>query len=172
MDLGGPMKEKVYVLDASGIIGGFISSKNRNVTTNGVISEIKDFKSQMTLESALREKKLIIKEPDSDSLDQVQTAIKNSGDILRLSEVDKQLVALAITLKSGFNPVVVTDDYSIQNILEILQIPYRRVLTEGINEVYGWIKICRGCRKKYSPSYPADECEICGSTVYRKRIKK
>jgi rRNA maturation endonuclease Nob1 len=86
----------------------------------------------MTLEYALREKKLIIKEPASDSLDQVQTAIKNSGDILRLSEVDKQLVALAITLKSGFNPVVVTDDYSIQNILEILQIPYRSVLTEGI----------------------------------------
>ncbi|BDZ71874.1 hypothetical protein [Methanobacterium petrolearium] len=55
------MKEKVYVLDASGIIGGFISSKNQNVTTNGVISEIKDFKSQITLESALREKNLLSK---------------------------------------------------------------------------------------------------------------
>ncbi|BDZ71873.1 hypothetical protein [Methanobacterium petrolearium] len=89
-----------------------------------------------------------------------------------MSEVDKQLVALAITLKNNFHPVVVTDDYSIQNILEILQIPYRSVLTEGINEVYGWIKICRGCRKKYPSIYPADECEICGSALYRKRIKK
>jgi len=36
------MKEKVYVLDASGIIGGFISSKHKNITINGVLSEIKD----------------------------------------------------------------------------------------------------------------------------------
>ncbi|HII83830.1 MAG TPA: ribonuclease VapC, partial [Methanobacterium subterraneum] len=35
------MKEKVYVLDASGIIGGFISSKHKNITTGGVLSEIK-----------------------------------------------------------------------------------------------------------------------------------
>lgn len=166
------MKEKVYVLDASGIIGGFISSKNLNITINEVISEIKDLKSQIALESSLREGKIIVEEPDSDSLNQVQTAIENSGDILRLSEVDKQLVALAVTLHQNFNPIVVTDDYSIQNILKILKIPYRSVLTPGISEVYGWIKICRGCRKKYPSDYQWDECEICGSAVYRKRIKK
>jgi UPF0271 protein len=166
------MNDKIYVLDASGIIGGFMSSKQINVTTAAVISEIKDLKSKMFLESALKEGKIIIEEPDSNSLKQVQTAIEKSGDILRLSEVDKELVALAVTLKKKFHPIVVTDDYSIQNILKILQIPYRSVLTKGISEVYGWIKICRGCRKKYPPDYKEDDCEICGSVVYRKRIKK
>jgi len=166
------MKEKVYVLDASGIIGGFISSKHKNITISAVISEIKDLKSQITMQSALDHGKIIIKEPDSDSLNQVQGAIENSGDILRLSEVDIRVVALAITLKTNYNPTVVTDDYSIQNILKILEIPYRSVLTEGIKQTYGWIKICRGCRKKYPSDYKWDDCEICGAAVYRKRIKK
>ena len=166
------MKKKIYVLDASGIIGGFISSKNLNITTNTVFPEIKDIKSRINAEAALREGTIILEEPDSDSIKQVQRAIENSGDILRLSKVDKQLVALAVTLQKNYRPVVVTDDYSIQNILKILNIPYRSVLTQGISEVYGWIKICRGCRKKYPPDYDYDECEICGSAVYMKRIKK
>ncbi|WP_321422214.1 ribonuclease VapC [uncultured Methanobacterium sp.] len=166
------MKEKVYVLDASGIIGGFVSSKYKNITTNTVVSEIKDLKSKITLQSALDHGKIIIEEPDSSALKEVQRAIENSGDVLRLSEVDITVVALAVTLKKNYSPTVVTDDYSIQNILKIQGIPYRSVLTEGIKEVYGWIKICRGCRKKYPSNYEGDDCEICGSAVYRKRIKK
>ncbi len=166
------MKEKVYVLDASGIIGGFISSKHKNITSSAVISEIKDLKSKLTMQSALDHGKIIIKEPDSGALNQVQGAIENSGDILRLSKVDIGVVALAVTLKTNYNPTVVTDDYSIQNILKILEIPYRSVLTEGIKETYGWIKICRGCRKKYPSDYKWEDCEICGAAVYRKRIKK
>ncbi|MDD3754381.1 MAG: ribonuclease VapC [Methanobacterium sp.] len=166
------MKEKIYVLDASGIIGGFISSKNLNITTSAVISEIKDIKSKIAAESALMEGTIILEEPDFESTKKVQMAIENSGDILRLSEVDKQVVALAVTLRKKFYPVVVTDDYSIQNILKILNIPYKSVLTQGITEVYGWIKICRGCRKKYPPDYDYEECEICGSAVYMKPTKK
>lgn len=166
------MKEKVYVLDASGIIGGFISSKHKNITSSAVISEIKDLKSQLAMQSALDNGNITIEEPDSGALNQVQGAIENSGDILRLSEVDKTVVALAVSFSKKYSPTVVTDDYSIQNILKILEIPYRSVLTEGIREIYGWIKICRGCRKKYPSNYPWEDCEICGAAVYRKRIRK
>lgn len=165
------MTEKIYVLDASGIIGGFISKKHPNITTNAVISEIKDIESEIILQSALDEGLLTIRSPDQDALNRVQASIEKSGDSLRLSEVDKELVALALSSRENFAPTVVTDDYSIQNILKIMGISYRSVLTEGINEVYGWIKICRGCRKKYPPTYKWDECEICGSNVYRKRVK-
>jgi UPF0271 protein len=95
-----------------------------------------------------------------------------SGDILRLSDEDIGLVALAFKLKrKQKNPFVVTDDYSMQNVLKIVGIPYRSVITEGINEVYGWIKICKGCKKKYPPEYIFDECEICGTRIIKKRIK-
>jgi endoribonuclease Nob1 len=166
------MSEKVYILDASGIIGGFISQKHPNITTSAVLDEIKDLKSQMMVQSAIQEGNLQIAEPDSGALMKVQKAVKSSGDILRLSEVDKELVALALFLKKNYNLQVVTDDYSMQNILKIMHIPYRSVLTEGINEIYGWIKICRGCRQKYPSDHEGDECDTCGSALYRKKIKK
>jgi endoribonuclease Nob1 len=167
------MSDNVYVLDASAIIGGFSSKKSQNFITASVISEIKDFKSKLYLESAIGNGSIIIMEPESVDTKNVSNIIIKSGDVLRLSDVDKNLVALAFKLKRKHkNPLVVTDDYSMQNVLKIVGIPYRSVLTEGINEIYGWVKICKGCKKKYPPEYVFDECEICGTRIIKKRIKK
>jgi endoribonuclease Nob1 len=166
------MRKKVYILDASGIIGGFISQKHINFTTSAVLDEIKDLESQMIVQFALQEGNIQIAKPDFGTLKKVQKAVKSSGDILRLSETDKELVALAVFLKKIYNPQVVTDDYSIQNILKIMNISYRSVLTDGIHEIYGWIKICRGCRQKYPPDHEGEECDICGSALYVKKIRK
>jgi UPF0271 protein len=166
------MNRRVYVLDASAIIGGFISKKSDNFLTASVISEIKDLKSKINLERALEDGSITIMEPDQVDLDNVSDVIKKSGDVLRLSNVDIKLVALGFKLKrESKDPIVVTDDYSMQNVLKIVGMPYRSVLTEGINEVYGWIKICKGCKKKYPPEYEYDECEICGTRIIKKRIK-
>ena len=167
------MSDNVYVLDASAIIGGFSSKKSQNFITATVISEIKDFKSKLYLESAIGNGSITIMEPESVDIENVSNIIIKSGDVLRLSDVDKNLVALAFKLKREHkNPLVVTDDYSMQNVLKIVGIPYRSVLTEGINEIYGWVKICKGCKKKYPPEYAFDECEICGTRIIKKRIKK
>ena len=167
------MSDNVYVLDASAIIGGFSSKESQNFITASVISEIKDFKSKLYLESAIEDGSITIIEPESVDIKNVSDIIIKSGDVLRLSDVDKNLVALAFKLKREYkNPLVVTDDYSMQNVLKIVGIPYRSVLTEGINEIYGWVKICKGCKRKYPPEYVFDECEICGTRIIKKRIKK
>ena len=167
------MGDNVYVLDASAIIGGFSSKESQNFITASVISEIKDFKSKLYLESAIEDGSITIIEPESVDIKNVSDIIIKSGDVLRLSDVDKNLVALAFKLKREHkNPLVVTDDYSMQNVLKIVGIPYRSVLTEGINEIYGWVKICKGCKRKYPPEYVFDECEICGTRIIKKRIKK
>ena len=167
------MGDNVYVLDASAIIGGFSSKESQNFITASVISEIKDFKSKLYLESAIEDGSITIREPESVDIKNVSDIIIKSGDVLRLSDVDKNLVALAFKLKREHkNPLVVTDDYSMQNVLKIVGMPYRSVLTEGINEIYGWVKICKGCKRKYPPEYVFDECEICGTRIIKKRIKK
>ncbi len=167
------MSENVYVLDASAIIGGFSMEKSQNFTTASVISEIKDFKSKLYLESAIENGSIVIMEPESIDIKNVSNTIIKSGDVLRLSDVDKNLVALSFKLRREHkNPLVVTDDYSMQNVLKIVGIPYRSILTDGINEIYGWVKICKGCKKKYPPEYVFDECEICGTRIIKKRIKK
>lgn len=167
------MQNRVYVLDASAIIGGFYSKKTMNFTTSDVTSEIKDLKSKIMLQSAIEDGHIEIQDPDSEGVEKLGKVLRESGDILRLSDVDKNIIALAVTLKNkGFNPTLVTDDYSMQNVLKIIGMPYRSVLTEGIKEIVGWVKICKGCKKKYPPEYEFDECEICGTRVIRKRVKK
>ena len=167
------MNDKVYVLDASAIIGGFSSKEFQNYITASVISEIKDLKSKIILESAVEECSIRIMEPESVDIKNVSDIITKSGDVLRLSNTDKNLVALAFKLKrESYDPMVVTDDYSMQNVLKIVGITYRSVLTEGIKGIYGWVKVCKGCKKNYPPEYAFDECEICGTRIIKKRIKK
>lgn len=167
------MSDQVYVLDSSGIIGGFISRKKPNFTTSQVIMEIKDIKSQIFLQSAMEDGLITIKEPAVEDIEKIKEVTAESGDTLRLSQADKQIIALALTLKKdNMSPVVVTDDYSIQNTLKIMKIPFKSVLTRGIGDVVGWVKFCRGCKRVYPPEYSSSECEICGSTISRKRTKK
>ncbi len=91
---------------------------------------------------------------------------------MRLSEPDKKLLALALDLlDSNYKVKVMTDDYSIQNVLKILDIPYGSIITEGIKGVYNWKKTCEACKKEYPADYPYDDCEVCGSRIFKRRIK-
>ena len=91
---------------------------------------------------------------------------------MRLSQPDKKLIALAYMLfKEEKDVLVISDDYTIQNTLKIMGINYSGVLTDGIKEIYNWKKVCEGCKKEYDQDYPFDDCEICGSKIFKKRIK-
>lgn len=166
------MQKKIFVLDASAIIGGFYSNSIVNYTTSGAILEIKDFKSKLLLESAIEKGHIHVDEPDDEDIKEINSIIKSSGDVLRLSDVDKNIVALALKYKKkGFKPVVITDDYSMQNTLKTINISYKSVLTEGIKEIISWVKKCKGCKKIYPSDYPFEDCEICGSPIFKKKVK-
>lgn len=164
--------EIYYVLDASAFINGFQLNSKNNFTVPEITEEIKDFESRLTFDMALDEGKLIIQDVSSKYISSVNDIISNSGDILRLSLPDKKLIALAYMLNNqGKNVKVISDDYTIQNTLKIMNIPYSGVVTEGIKGIYNWKKICEGCKKEYEDTYPFDDCEICGSKIFKKRIK-
>ena len=166
------MDETYYILDASAFIGGFQPKNSLNFTVSQITEEIKDIKSKIIFDEAINEAKLFIKEPDLKSIKKLELAISTSGDTLRLSYPDKMLLSLAIDFKSsGKNVKVMTDDYSMQNVLKILNISYESVLTEGIKGVYNWKKTCEGCKKEFPDSYEFDDCEICGSKIFKRRIK-
>jgi len=124
------MKKRIYVLDASAIIGGFYSKSYSNFTTSDVILEIKDLKSSLLLQSAIENRHIHVEEPEYEHVEKTSEIIGSSGDILRLSRVDQNLIALALKLKrKGYTPTVVTDDYSMQNTLKTINMSYRSVLT-------------------------------------------
>lgn len=166
------MDDIYYILDASAFIGGFEPKSSFNFTVSEITEEIKDIKSQMIFEDAIKDEILFIKEPNNESIKKLEEIISKSGDTLRLSLPDKKLLALAVEFKSNEeNFEVLTDDYSIQNVLKILNISYKSVLTEGIKGIYNWKKTCEGCKKEFPNSYEFDDCEICGSKIFKKRIK-
>lgn len=166
------MNDLYYVLDASAFINGFEPKGQFNFTVSLITDEVKDLKSKILLDQAIEEGKIIIKEPKDEFIKELNETISKSGDDLRLSEADKKLLALALDLKSeNENIKVLTDDYSMQNVLRILQIPYDSIITEGIKGVYNWVKTCEGCKKEFDADYPFDDCEICGSKVFKRRIK-
>lgn len=164
--------EICYVLDASAFINGFQITSNNNYTVPEITAEIKDFESRLKFDSVVDEGLLIIEEVPIQYINCVNDIISESGDILRLSSPDIKLIALAYMLsQKGENVKVITDDYTIQNTLKIMKIPYSGIITEGIKGIYNWKKVCEGCKKEFDEDYPFDDCEICGSKIFKKRIK-
>ena len=148
--------EICYVLDASAIINGFKINSNNNYTVPEITSEIKDLKSKLTFDMLIEEGNLIIQDVPNKYISSVNDVISMSGDILRLSMPDIKLISLACMLQDeGKNVKVISDDYTIQNTLKIMEIPYSGVMTEGIKGIYNWKKVC----------------EICGSRIFKKRIR-
>lgn len=166
------MAKKYQVLDASAFIGEFSAEDAINFTVPEVSEELKDFKSRFLMENLIKAGKLLIEEPDEEDLQELDRTIKNSGDNLRLSSTDKKLLGLALTIKKRYGKVkVITDDYSMQNVLKIWKIPFKSILTPGIQEIFTWKKICQGCKKQFPETYADDECDVCGSKIYKKRFK-
>lgn len=164
--------ETCYVLDASAFINGFQFTSKRNVTVPEITAEIKDFESRLKLDMLLNQGVLSIQDVPYEYLTSVNDIISESGDILRLSLPDKKLIALAYMLSQrGEDVKVITDDYTIQNTLKIMDIPYSSIITDGIKGIYNWKKVCEGCKKEYPDDYEFDDCEICGSKIFKKRIR-
>lgn len=164
--------EIYYVLDASAFINGFKPVSKNNFTVPEITAEIKDFESRLLYDSAVDEGILTVQDVTKEYIDKTDEIISKSGDILRLSVPDKKIIALALMLMDeGKSVKVISDDYTIQNTLKIMDIPYSGIITEGIKEIYNWKKVCQGCKREFDEDYPFDDCDVCGSKIFKKRIK-
>jgi len=122
---------------------------------------------------AMESGKLKIRVPRKEFVEKVREFSKAAGDVLYLSEADMQVLALALELKElAGSPVLVTDDYSIQNVAKSLNIEFASLLTFGIRFFFQWVLYCPACRKKYPQDYKFKKCEVCGTELKRKPAKK
>lgn len=111
-----------------------------------------------------------------DWLELAKSVASLSGDLPRLSDVDLDVLALAV----GLSLELVTDDYRLQNAYKNHGGQVRSVNTKGAKQVWKWELRCTGCRATYP--VPSDakrskhgavgECERCGSPTEIKRMKK
>jgi len=166
----------VLVLDTSAFIAGFdaLSITDRVYTVHAVGQElISNSMIYTRFKTAVESGKLQMRTPSSVFLSMVHTSSRTVGDVLFLSDVDKQVLALALELKNrGENPLIVTDDYSIQNVANQLGLEFAPLMTFGIRYRLNWTIYCPACHREYPPDYKAKACQACGTELKRKPLRK
>jgi UPF0271 protein len=167
---------KVLILDASAFIAGFdpLSVAEEQYSVPGVRRElVSNSLLWVRFKTAEEGGRLKIKAPTSRYLRKVREASKTVGDVRFLSDADLQVLALALQLKDeGYDPQIVTDDYSIQNVADQLGIGFASLMTFGIRFRLEWILYCPACHRKYPSDYRLKSCEICGTELRRKPLRK
>ena len=105
----------------------------------------------------------VILTPNKDTLEEVQRVSNKTGDQNKLSDTDIEIIAIALDLKKNENVevIILTDDYSIQNLSNELNIKFESINQSGITKKFKWVSRCRGCGKKFKDNVKI--CPICGT---------
>lgn len=169
--------KKVIVLDTSAFIAGF--DPNTVTEDQYTVLEVKNELIAGTMpwvrfNTAIENGKIMILKPKDTFLQEILEASKKVGDMRFLSEADLQVLALALELKGigSLNPLIVTDDYSIQNVANKIGVEFRSLITFGIKYRFKWILYCPACYLKYPSDYKSKDCKVCGTELKRKPKKK
>jgi endoribonuclease Nob1 len=130
------------------------------------VQEIRRGRMGEAIEGLLERGVLVVKQPSSASLNRVRESASLTGDLDRLSNADKELLALAYDLGAS----VLSDDYSIQNLARVLGIECMAFGKKPISKTLTWRYRCKGCGRFYDNMQK--DCRICGSQVVLKRYKE
>lgn len=151
------------MLDSSAFFSMDVLPEEDHVCPPGVIKELEKYEDPRL---ALWGDMIRVSDCSKESLEKVEEAARKTGDIGRLSPVDKTVVALALDVGG----TIWSDDYSIQNVARTLGLGFKPVGMKGIQKVVKWNYQCIGCRKWYKEKLP--ECPICGSQMKGCRRKR
>ncbi len=163
-------------MDTSAFIAGFdpFTVNDAVYTVPAVRQELASNSMTYTrFKTAIESGKLQVKSPKGLFLTSVNKSSKAVGDIRFLSSVDKQVLALALEIQhDGASPLVITDDYSIQNVANQLGLEFAPLATFGIRYRLNWMIYCPACHREYPTDYALNTCEACGTELKRKPLRK
>ena len=154
-----------YVLDTSLLLGGKEPPTGRWATTPEAAAEVSPGGRDARRFEDWRSLGLEIRSAKDRALDRVDEAGMQAGNLGRLSEADRSLLALALDMGA----TLVSDDYTVLDIAVRLDVPTQTVNQDGPRGTMQWVPRCSGCGKTYDAMPKRDECIICGSPVALKR---
>lgn len=170
------MSKRVMVLDTSAFLMGYnpLSIEEEQFTTQSVMNELShEDAASLRFNIAIETGKVKLRHPSSQALRKIEETSRRIGDSPSLSEVDREVLALALELKeSGFSPVIVSDDYAIQNVADQLSLEYASLSTFGIRYRFQWILYCPACHRRFPPTSPQKTCTVCGTPLKRRVLRK
>lgn len=150
----------MFVLDASAFIHEYHTDEP-TVTIPEVREELEDESSYRF--DALEGSGMRIHIPDPGSIERIRRAAREGGDHGELSDTDVRLLATAFELEG----TIVTDDYAVQNVANLLDLEVEPIAQDGIEEPLDWNFQCQGCGREFEEDH--DRCPICGTDLARKR---
>ncbi|MEM3726228.1 MAG: ribonuclease VapC [Candidatus Bathyarchaeia archaeon] len=163
-------------MDTSAFLVGYdpFSISEEQFTVPNVKEEIAESSMPwVRFKTAVENGRLKVRKPSEAFLNKVMASATSLGDAFFLSETDMQLLALASELKSmDYQPLIITDDYSIQNVANQMGIEFASLATLGIRRRLQWLRYCPACHKKYPADYKSKKCRICGTELKRKPVKE
>ena len=166
------MDTRIKVLDSTALFIGFTEGgKTELVTCKEVLEEVKYGGGQLRA-AAIREGGLVkILKPSENYVEKVRKSALRAGEY-DLSETDIKLLALALQLlDEGADVSIVTSDYSIQNLAEIMGLKVDPILHKGIKKVIKWTTYCEICGWR-GEAEPGTPCPRCGARLKRRPDKE
>jgi len=166
---------KALVLDTSALIMGLdpLGLELETYSVPEVAEELRDQTGpsyRLTISSSSG--RMRIRAPTLGSLREVAAKARSLGDRLVLSKTDASIIALAIDLRrEGKTPIIVSDDYAVQNVAEGMSIGYQSLSSLGIRQRYTWIYYCPACFKRYLTG-EMQVCTVCGTKLKRRPMQK
>lgn len=163
---------KALVLDASALIQGFNPGAiEQAFTVPAVLDEIREEITRIRVEALIAGGRITVRTPDEASRARLEEEAAAMGESKALSSADKQLLSLALQLGSeGMTPVVVSDDYSVQNMADHLGLPYMGLAVGGIKKQYRWVTYCPGCRRSFDGPQRENMCPVCGTPLKKRPV--
>jgi UPF0271 protein len=166
---------KILVLDTSALIMGLdpLGLEFQTYSVPEVLEELRhtpgpSYRVSISTSSG----KLRIQSPTSAALEKIWERAKALGDKVVLSKADMSVLALALDLVGEDRiPIVVSDDYAVQNVAEGIGIAYQSLANLGIRHKFEWIYYCPACFRSY-PSGDLEVCQVCGTKLKRKPSRR
>jgi UPF0271 protein len=149
----------MYVLDASAFINEYHTQEQ--IATIPLVREELEDESAYRFD-ALEGSGMYLHIPEAETVERIERAARETGDLEELSRTDVRLVAAAFELDSH----LVTDDYAMQNVASKLDVAVEVIDHDGISEEREWLFQCQGCGREFDENQ--DRCPICGSGLSRK----
>ena len=163
----------VLVLDTSAFIMGFNpTGKSEAYSVRAVEEELASgTMPQLRFRMFSEKGNLVVRPPSPRAQSMIEDVSSRAGEKGYLSRADREVLALALDLRmEGQEPVVVSDDYAVQNLADHLGISHSSLANFGIVHRFRWVMYCPACHRRYDP--PEKKCRVCGTDLRRKVFSK
>jgi len=161
------LSDKIHVLDSTAFFAGIpFQGEGKYYTTYQVLDEVRG----RGVGAQLIHSRVQVTEPSKEAVQKVKEASNRTGDQKSLSEADTSILAVSLDLiksKRDEQVVLVTDDFAVRNVAEVVGINLSETAIRGNWKRITWITYCKGCGKEYLEA-KGSVCEVCGTKLSRK----